>query len=61
MCYVKCSCGNYISGLTDNVAEYTQEGMIVEGGENTVLKFVREEDSENPIGFRCKLTVTSKK
>jgi hypothetical protein len=52
---------NYIYGLTDNVAEYMQDGMVVEGGENTVLKFIEAKDSENPIGFRVKLTVVSKK
>jgi len=52
---------NQILGLTDNVAEYMQDGMVVEGGENTVLKFVEAKDSENPIGFRVKATVVSKK
>ena len=53
--------GNSISGLTDNIAEYMQDGMVVEGGKNTTLKFVEEKDCENPIGFRIKLTVVSKK
>ena len=53
--------GNSISGLTDNVAEYMQNGMIVEGGKNDVLKFAEVTDSENPIGFRCKLTIVQKK
>jgi len=52
---------NRIYGLTDNVAEYTQDGMVVAGGENTVLKFIEAKDSETPIGFRLKLTVVSKK
>ena len=51
---------NYVWGLTDNVAEYTQDGMVVEGGENTVLKFVEAKDCENPIGFRIKATKISK-
>ena len=53
--------GDSISGLTDNIAEYTQDGMVVEGGKNTTLKFVEEKDCANPIGFRIKLTVVSKK
>jgi len=61
MCVVKCHCGKSIFGLTDNVAEYTQNGMIVEGGENTVLKFTEAKDSENPIGFRIKLTAAFSK
>jgi len=52
---------NRILGLTDNVAEYTQDGMIVEGDKNAVLKFVETKDSETPIGFRFKATVVSKK
>ena len=35
--------------------------MVVEGGENTVLKFVTAEECETPIGFRLKATVISKK
>lgn len=53
--------GNYIFGLTDNVAEYTQDGVVAEGGKNDTLKFVEEKDCETPIGFRLKLTVVSKK
>ena len=53
--------GNHIFGLTDNVAEYTQDRMIVEGGENTYLKFVEAKDYENPVGFRIKATIVSKK
>jgi hypothetical protein len=61
-CIIKCRySSNSISGLTDNVAEYTQDGIIVEGGENTELKFVEAKDNENPIGFRCKVTAISKK
>ena len=52
---------NRIYGLTDNVAEYTQDGMVVAGGENAVLKFVEANDSETPIGFRIKATIVSKK
>jgi hypothetical protein len=61
MSIIKCRYGNSIYGLTDNVAEYTQSGMIVVGGKNAVLKFVEAKDNENPIGFRCKLTLVSKK
>ena len=53
--------GKRVFGLTDNVAEYTQDGTIVEGGENTTLKFVSVENCENPIGFRYKAMVVSKK
>jgi hypothetical protein len=49
-----------IYGLTDNVAEYTQDGMTVEGGKNAVLKFAEAKDSENPTGFRCKITLVAK-
>ena len=59
ICEIRCR-GNYIFGLTDNVAEYTQDSMVVEGGENTVLKFVEAKDSETPIGFRCKVMLVSK-
>jgi len=38
-----------------------QDGMVVEGGESSVLKFVEANDCENPIGFRIKLTIVSKK
>jgi hypothetical protein len=58
--FVNCRCSNYISGLTDNVAEYMQEGMIVESGENNTLKFVTTENCANPTGFRIKLTVVSR-
>lgn len=51
----------YVWGLTDNVAEYIQDGIIIEGGENTELKFVTVEECENPIGFRLKATIVSKK
>ena len=50
-----------IFGLTDNVAEYIQDGMIVEGGTNTALKFVTAKECENPIGFRIKVVRISKK
>jgi hypothetical protein len=60
ICYPKRQ-GNRVFGLTDNVAEYIQGGMIVEGGENATLKFVEAKDSENPIGFRVKVTVVFKK
>jgi hypothetical protein len=50
-----------VYGLTDNVAEYMQDGMVVEGGENATLKFVEAKDCENPIGFRIKATIVSKK
>ena len=53
-----CKC---VLGLTDNVAEYTQDGMVVEGGENSELKFATVENYENPVGFRIKATVVSKK
>jgi formylglycine-generating enzyme required for sulfatase activity len=53
--------GNHIFGLTDNVAEYTQDGMIVAGDENAVLKFVEAKENETPIGFRIKATIVSKK
>ena len=49
-----------VLGLTDNVAEYTQEGTVVEGGENTVLKFIAAKDCETPTGFRLKATAVSK-
>jgi hypothetical protein len=49
-----------IYGLTDNVAEYMQDGMTVEGGKNAVLKFSEAKDSENPTGFRCKITLVAK-
>ena len=52
---------NRALGLTDNVAEYTQDGMVVEGGESIELKFVKTEECENPIGFRCKVIIVSKK
>jgi hypothetical protein len=61
MCIVRYRHGKFISGLTDNVAEYMQNGMIVEGGENTALEFVEAKDIENPVGFRCKVTAISKK
>jgi hypothetical protein len=60
-CIVRRRYANFIFGLTDNVAEYMQDGMVVEGGENTMLKFVEAKDVEKPIGFRCKFTVISKK
>ncbi|MDR0604895.1 MAG: formylglycine-generating enzyme family protein [Bacteroidales bacterium] len=51
-----------IFGLTDNIAEYTQDGMIVLGDENTALKFVDVKDVGNvPIGFRYKYKVVIKK
>jgi hypothetical protein len=52
---------NCIFGLTDNVTEYTQDGMIVEGGENTALKFVNTENIDTPIGCRCKSIAIEKK
>ena len=52
---------NSIFGLTDNISEYTQGSMLVEGGKNIMLKFAEAKDSENPIGFRCKVTLVSKK
>ena len=53
---------NRIHGLTDNVAEYIQDGIIVLGGENTTLKFVDVKDvGDIPIGFRYKSVVISKK
>ena len=58
---IKCRHDNSMYGLTDNVAEYTQDGIIVEGGKNAVLKFVEAKECENPIGFRIKATVVSKK
>ena len=51
----------YIWGLTDNVAEYIQDSMVVEGGENIELKFVKTEECENPIGFRIKAKGVPKK
>ncbi|MDR1201018.1 MAG: hypothetical protein LBL58_05215 [Tannerellaceae bacterium] len=60
-CIVRRRYGNFVFGLTDNVAEYLQDGTIVEGGENATLKFAEAKDVENPIGFRFKLTVISKK
>jgi hypothetical protein len=61
MCIIKCCYEDAVFGLTDNIAEYTQNGMIVEGGENSVLKFVEAKDYENPIGFRIKANIVSKK
>jgi uncharacterized protein YfcZ (UPF0381/DUF406 family) len=61
LCIVRNRYGNAILGLTDNVAEYTQDGMIVEGGGNAALKFVEAKDNENPTGFRCKIIVVAKK
>jgi hypothetical protein len=44
---------NHIMGLIDNVAEYTQDGMVIEGGsQNTALKLTETEKCNNPIGFR---------
>ena len=52
---------NRVFGLTDNVAEYMQDGTIVAGGENSELKFIDAKNDENSIGFRYKATVVSKK
>ena len=59
-CITNCRDGNYLFGITDNVAEYTQDGVVIEGGKNTMLKFTDAKNSENPIGFRIKATVVPK-
>lgn len=52
---------NRVFGLTDNVAEYTKDKMILEGGENTELKFVEATNiDDKPIGFRIKATLIQK-
>ncbi|NLE05706.1 MAG: SUMF1/EgtB/PvdO family nonheme iron enzyme [Crenarchaeota archaeon] len=44
---------NRIMGLTDNVAEYTRDGVVIEGCcQNTALKLTETEKCDNPIGFR---------
>ncbi|HOF16636.1 MAG TPA: SUMF1/EgtB/PvdO family nonheme iron enzyme [Bacteroidales bacterium] len=53
--------GNPLYGITDNVAEYTQDGMIVGGGASNELKFMEKADKTIPIGFRIKTTKVSKK
>jgi formylglycine-generating enzyme required for sulfatase activity len=53
--------GSSIYGLTDNVAEYTQDGFIVVGGVNSELKFNEIVDTSTPTGFRVKTTIISKK
>jgi len=59
--FIKCEYGEDSEQYKFLLPDTAKFRTLVKGGENTVLKFVNANDNEDPIGFRIKSTVVSKK